>query len=33
MKLNIQNTFNSELPADENLENFTRQVDNACFSY
>ena len=33
MKLNIQNTFTSELPADENLENFTRQVTNACYSY
>lgn len=33
MKLNIQNTFSSELPADENPENFTRQVDHACFSY
>ncbi|MGY6647967.1 protein adenylyltransferase SelO [Wenyingzhuangia sp. IMCC45574] len=32
MKLNIQNTFTSELPADTNKENFTRQVDNACYS-
>ena len=33
MKLNIQNTFINELPADENLENSIRQVDNACFSF
>lgn len=32
MKLNIQNTFTSELPSDSNLENFTRQVDHACYS-
>ncbi|MDO6803857.1 YdiU family protein [Wenyingzhuangia sp. 1_MG-2023] len=32
MKLNIQNTFTSELPADSNPNNFTRQVDNACYS-
>ncbi|NIJ46351.1 uncharacterized protein YdiU (UPF0061 family) [Wenyingzhuangia heitensis] len=32
MKLNIQDTFTSELPADSNLENFTRQVENACYS-
>ena len=32
MKLNIQNTFTSELPADANHENFTRQVENACYS-
>ncbi|WP_320815583.1 protein adenylyltransferase SelO [Flavobacterium sp.] len=33
MKLNIQNIFINELPADENLENSIRQVDNACFSF
>jgi protein adenylyltransferase len=33
MKLNIHNTFINELPADENIENSTRQVDNACFSF
>ena len=33
MKLNIQNTFINELPADENLENSIRPVDNACFSF
>ncbi|MGB0892182.1 MAG: protein adenylyltransferase SelO family protein, partial [Flavobacteriaceae bacterium] len=33
MKLNIQDTFNKELPADKNLENSTRQVLDACFSF
>ncbi|MGR7813140.1 protein adenylyltransferase SelO [Lacinutrix undariae] len=33
MKLNINNTFTQELPADFNLENSRRQVENACFSY
>ncbi|MEO8254934.1 MAG: protein adenylyltransferase SelO [Flavobacterium sp.] len=33
MKLNIQDTFNKELPADPILENYVRQVENACFSF
>ena len=33
MKLNIQDTFNKELPADANRNNFPRQVHEACFSY
>jgi len=33
MKLNINNTFSEELPSDPVLENFRRQVRNACFSY
>lgn len=33
MKLNIQDTFNKELPADENTSNRRRQVFGACFSY
>lgn len=33
MKLNIQDTFNKELPADENVTNSRRQVLGACFSY
>ena len=33
MKLNIQNTFTSELPSDSNSENYTRQVDHACYSF
>lgn len=33
MKLNIQNTFINELPADKNLENSIRLVNNACFSF
>jgi uncharacterized protein YdiU (UPF0061 family) len=33
MKLNIQHTFTKELPADSNLENTRRQVENACFSF
>ena len=33
MKLNIQDTFNKELPADPIIENTRRQVSNACFSF
>ena len=33
MKLNIEDTFNKELPADPILENSRRQVEKACFSY
>lgn len=33
MNLNIQNTFIENLPADSNLNNSTRQVHNACFSF
>lgn len=33
MKLNIQDTFNKELPADPILENTRRQVENVCFSF
>jgi uncharacterized protein YdiU (UPF0061 family) len=33
MKLNIQNTFINELPADANAENSRRQVENAVFSF
>ena len=33
MKLNIQDTFSKELPADTVLENTRRQVEEACFSY
>lgn len=33
MKLNIDETFNQELPADKNLNNTRRQVFEACFSY
>lgn len=33
MKLNIKNTFISQLPADPNLENSRRQVAEACFSF
>ena len=33
MKLNIQDKFNKELPADLDSSNTRRQVDNACFSY
>ncbi|WP_274475093.1 protein adenylyltransferase SelO [Mangrovimonas aestuarii] len=33
MKLNINDTFNTELPADPIEENTRRQVDEACFSY
>jgi len=33
MKLNIQDTFNVELTADQNKSNIRRQVLNACFSF
>lgn len=33
LKLNIQDKFNKELPADQNMENSRRQVTKACFSY
>lgn len=33
MKLNIKNTFSTELPSDPLLENSRRQVTNACFSF
>lgn len=33
MKLNLQDTFNKELPSDPIIENSRRQVSNACFSY
>ncbi|PCJ91547.1 MAG: hypothetical protein COA50_16505 [Flavobacteriaceae bacterium] len=33
MKLNIKDTFNSELPADPILENARRQVEDACYSF
>ncbi len=33
MKLQINNTFSKELPADKKLENSRRQVLDACFSY
>ncbi len=33
MKLNINDTFNKELPADPNNNNVPRQVFEACFSY
>ena len=33
LKLNIKDTFNTELPADVVLENTRRQVTKACFSY
>ena len=33
MKLNIQDTFNKELPADPITENYVRQVEHACFSF
>ncbi|QOD60198.1 YdiU family protein [Polaribacter haliotis] len=33
MKLNIKHTFTESLPADKNLENSRRQVENAVFSY
>ncbi len=32
MKLNISNTFNTNLPADANSKNETRKVFNACYS-
>ena len=33
MKLNIQDTFSQELPADPITENYVRQVEHACFSF
>ncbi|MFK7806195.1 MAG: YdiU family protein [Saprospiraceae bacterium] len=33
MQLNINDTFNKELPADPSLKNSPRQVENACFSF
>ena len=33
MKLNLQDTFNKELPADPSLRNYRRQVEEACFSF
>ncbi len=33
MKLNLKDTFNTELPADPVAENFVRQVSSAAFSY
>jgi len=33
VKLNIQDTFTKELPADSVLENTARQVEKVCFSY
>jgi uncharacterized protein YdiU (UPF0061 family) len=33
MKLKINNRFSTELPADPDKTNITRQVKNACFSY
>ncbi len=33
MKLNIQDTFNQELPADPNRNNTRRQVEGACYSF
>ncbi len=33
MKINLQDTFTTELPADPITENTRRQVANACFSY
>ena len=33
MKLYIQNKFTAELPADSIMENYPRQVEQACFSY
>ena len=33
MKLNIQDTFNTELTSDKVLDNSRRQVTDACFSY
>ncbi|MDD7915876.1 protein adenylyltransferase SelO [Polaribacter ponticola] len=33
MNLNIKNTFTTELPADSNIENSRRQVENAAFSF
>ena len=33
MKLQLKNTFINELPADANLENTRRQVENAVYSF
>jgi serine/tyrosine/threonine adenylyltransferase len=33
LKLNVNNTFINELPADVETKNISRQVPNACFSY
>jgi len=33
LKLNIQDQFNKQLPADPNTTNSTRQVEKACFSF
>ena len=33
MKINLNDTFNKELPADSDLSNARRQVYNACFSF
>ena len=33
MKLNINDTFNKELPADPNKNNTPRQVYEACYSF
>lgn len=33
MKLNIKDTFSTQLPSDSILENTRRQVEKACFSY
>jgi len=33
MKLQLNNTFTNELPADENLSNIPRQVTEACYSF
>ena len=33
MRLNIKNTFIKENPADVNLENSRRQVENAVYSF
>ena len=33
MQLNIEDTFNKELPADPNTENTRRQVHQACYSF
>ena len=33
MKLNIQNNFTAELPADSNETNVPRQVHQACYSF
>lgn len=33
MKLHIKDTYNKELPGDSNLDNFPRQVSQACYSF